>query len=185
MPNRARFTIFSLIFLTLCFVLVLWKQGKKKTPFWNLRFSILTFVLWNTSEGFDIPTSRKNSSGWKLPCCPAKDCFWKCWWKMNQMRCCVWLVCLIHTATKPSAVQAGDMEVQPQFSPCIQTLGDRRHRGGGWLEFYPSLLEGVASSLPQNSLASHISLSLTSLIESWKARVLSVPLYSGGGGGNT
>ena len=72
------------------------------------------------------------------------------------------------------------MEVQPQFSPCIQTLGDRRHRGGGWLEFYPSLLEGVASSLPQNSLASHISLSLASLIESWKARVLSVPLYSWG-----
>ena len=104
---------------------------------------------------------------------------------MNQMRCCVWLVCLIHTATKPSAVQAGDMEVQPQFSPCIQTLGDSRRRGRGWLEFYPSLLEGVASSLPQNSLASHISLSLTSLIESRKARVLSVPLYSGGGGGNT
>ena len=101
------------------------------------------------------------------------------------MRCCVWLVCLIHTTTKPSAVQAGDMEVQPQFSPCIQTLGDSRRRGRGWLEFYPSLLEGVASSLPQNSLASHISLSLTSLIESWKARVLSVPLYSGGGGGNT
>ena len=75
------------------------------------------------------------------------------------------------------------MEVQPQFSPCIQTLGDRRRRGGGWLGFYPSLLEGVASSLPQNSLASHIGLSLTSLIESWKARVLSVPLYSGGRGG--
>lgn len=72
------------------------------------------------------------------------------------------------------------MEVQPQFSPCIQTLGDRRHRGGGWLEFYPSLLEGVASSLPQNSLASYIGLSLASLIESWKARVLSVPLYSWG-----
>ena len=71
------------------------------------RFSTLTFVLWNTSEGFDIPTSRKNSSGWKLPCCPAKDCFWKCWWKMNQTRCCVWLVCLINTGTKPSAVQAG------------------------------------------------------------------------------
>ena len=98
------------------------------------------------------------------------------------MRCCVWLVCLINTGTKPSAVQAGDMEVQPQFSPCIQTLGDNRRRGRRWLEFYPSLLEGVANSLPQNSLASHISLSLTSLIESWKARVLSVPLYSGGGG---
>lgn len=83
------------------------KTRKKKTPLWNFRFPILTFVLWNTSEGFDIPTSRKNSSGWKLPCCPAKDCFWKCWWKMNQMRCCVWLVCLINTGTKPFAVQAG------------------------------------------------------------------------------
>ena len=72
------------------------------------------------------------------------------------------------------------MEVQPQFSPCIQTLGDRGLGGGGWLEFYHSLLEGVASSFPQNSLASHISLSLTSLIESWKARTLSVLLYSGG-----
>lgn len=79
---------------------------KKKTS-WNQKFSHLTFVLWNTSEGLDILTSQKNSSGWMWPLCPAKDCFWKCGWKTNQMWRCVWLVSFQNSRTKRFAVKLG------------------------------------------------------------------------------
>lgn len=71
---------------------------------------------------------------------------------------------------------AAHVGAQPLF--CSQSSGDRRRRGGGCLALLRQPFRGTASSFPQNSLASDIRLSLSSLMESWKARVLSVPLPS-------
>lgn len=82
----------------------------------------------------------------------------------------------------PHTLSSGDAEVQPVggLSPTLaarlQVMEDAEN-GAGW-HFCDSLLEGAASSFPQNSLALDIGLSLSSLMESWKAKVLSVPLHS-------
>lgn len=92
------------------------------------------------------------------------------------MWCYVLLVYFINTRTKHFAIEVGAccggatrVGAQSLLVARLQVTEDTEE-GAGWY-FCDSLLEGVASRLTQHSLASVIGLSLSSLMESWKARV--------------
>ena len=92
------------------------------------------------------------------------------------MWCRAWLVDFINTGTKHFAIKVGAwyggasrVGAQSLLVARLQATEDTEQGAGS--HFCDSLLEGVASRLTQNSLASDIGLSLSSLMESWKTRV--------------
>jgi hypothetical protein len=178
---------FFAAFLRLHFGLAAWDKTQQNS--WHLRlffsfFSELTGVLWNGWERRVWPSNfLKKFCGVKSAFLPNTRLLLEVLVE-NESNVMLWVGGLFYRhkdkvfweTSHPCLLFFAHSEVQPLGSSLSPNLSHGRPRIRGWGACPWGSSEGINSSFPQNSLASDIGLS--SLMESWKTRVLSVPLDS-------